>query len=109
LKNTLLDFKQHQNYDKVYKSLLECDYLRNIVNRKSKLHQAALKEHITRYLRWLHKDSGFNIEACHRYSMEGQVGAKVIATKHWSKGGSKSVFLSEGLTFEPFQESTSQT
>ena len=66
LKNTLLDFKQHQNYEKVYKSLLECDYLKNIVNRKSKLHQTALKEHITRYLRWLHKDSGFNIEACHR-------------------------------------------
>ena len=86
LKNTLLDFKQHQSYDKVYKSLLECDYLKNIVNRKSKHHQAGFKEHITRYLRWLHKDSGFNIEACHRYSMEGQVGAKVIATKHWSKG-----------------------
>lgn len=86
LKNTLLDFKQHQSYDKVYKSLLDCDYLKNIVNRKSKHHQAGFKEHITRYLRWLHKDSGFNIEACHRYSMEGQVGAKVIATKHWSKG-----------------------
>ena len=88
LKNTLLDFKQHQSYDKVYKSLLECDYLKNIVNRKSKHHQAGFKEHITRYLRWLHKDSGFNIEACHRYSMEGQVGAKVIATKQWSKGES---------------------
>jgi len=86
LRNTLLEFKKHQNYEKVYKSLLECDYLKNIVNRKSKLHQASLKEHITRYLRWLHKDSGFNIEACHRYSMEGQVGAKVISTKHWSKG-----------------------
>jgi len=86
LKNTLIDFRKHQNYERVYKSLLECDYLKNIVNRKSKLHQAALKEHITRYLRWLHKDSGFNIEPCHRYSLEGQMGAKVVATKHWSKG-----------------------
>ena len=67
LKNTLIEFRKHQNYERVYKSLLECDYLKNIVNRKSELHQAALKEHITRYLRWLHKDSGFNIEPCHRY------------------------------------------
>jgi len=86
LKNTLIEFRKHQNFERVYKSLLECEYLKNIINRKSKLHQAAMKEHITRYLRWLHKDSGFNIEPCHRYSLEGQMGAKVVATKHWSKG-----------------------
>jgi len=86
LKTTALDFRHHQNYDKAFKNLLECDWLKNLVNRKSKLHQTALKEHIIRYLRWLDRDSGFNIEACHRYSLEGQMGAKVVATKHWSKG-----------------------
>ena len=84
LKNTLLDFKQHQSYDKVYKSLLECDYLKNIVNRKSKHHQAGFKEHITRYLRWLHKDSGFNIEACHIYKARKKAKRKWITKEDLS-------------------------
>jgi len=86
LKTVALEFRHHQNYEKAYKRLLECDWLKTLVNRKSKLHQTALKEHVIRYLRWLDRDSGFNIEACHRYSLEGQMGAKVVATKHWSKG-----------------------
>lgn len=86
LKTVVNQFKQHQNYEKAYKQLLQCDWLRTFNNRKSKLHQAALKEHILRYLRWFDRDSGFSLEACHRYSLEGQMGAKVVATKHWSKG-----------------------
>jgi len=86
LKTTVLDFQVHQNYEKAYKQLLTCDWLKNLNNRKSKHHQAALKDHIMRYLRRFDREAGFNIESCHRYSMEGQMGAKVVATKHWSKG-----------------------
>ena len=106
-----------QNYEKAYKQLLTCDWLKNLKNRMSKHHQASLKDHIMRYLRRFNRDAGFNIESCHRfdawktpistnilltyifliptlvhlhfdcrYSMEGQMGAKVVATKHWSKG-----------------------
>jgi len=86
LKSTVLDFQTHQNYEKAYKQLLTCDWLKNLKNRMSKHHQASLKDHIMRYLRRFNRDAGFNIESCHRYSMEGQMGAKVVATKHWSKG-----------------------
>ena len=66
LKSIVTNFKVHQNYDKAYKQLLQCDWFRNFNNRKSKTHQAALKEHILRYLRWFDRDAGFSIEACHR-------------------------------------------
>ena len=35
-------------------------------SRKTKHQQAALKDHIMRYLRRFHRDAGFNIESCHR-------------------------------------------
>ena len=84
LKSTVLDFQTHQvtdsccscrisfshltpqNYEKAYKQLLACDWLKNLNNRKSKHHQAALKDHIMRYLRRFDRDAGFNIESCHR-------------------------------------------
>ena len=50
----------------LYKQLLACDWLKNLNNRKSKHHQAALKDHIMRYLRRFDRDAGFNIESCHR-------------------------------------------
>ena len=55
-----------QDYEKAYKQLLACDWLKNLNNRKSKLHQAALKDHIMRYLRRFNRDAGFSIESCHR-------------------------------------------
>ena len=84
LKSTVLDFQTHQvmisesycplitinpipqNYEAAYNQLLACNWLKNLVKVKSKQQQAALKEHIFRYLRRFHKDAGFNIESCHR-------------------------------------------
>lgn len=86
MKSAVQEFQRHQNHTKTWKQLMECEWLKNLYNRKSKNHQQALREHVFRYLQWFQRDSGFNIESCHRYSMEGQMGARVVATKHWSKG-----------------------
>eukprot|EP00095_Tigriopus_kingsejongensis_P010698 snap_masked-scaffold179_size282488-processed-gene-0.6 protein:Tk10698 transcript:snap_masked-scaffold179_size282488-processed-gene-0.6-mRNA-1 annotation:"histone-lysine n-methyltransferase suv4-20" len=86
LKETIDRFLLHQNYERAYQELQECDWFLQTTRRRAKIWQFALKEHVFRYLRMFDKNSGFLIFPCHRYSMEGKVGAKLCATKHWTKG-----------------------
>lgn len=81
LQQLIVDFKTHNQYEKVYSKLTDfvpASFL-------TKARQGPFKDHIFRYLRMFDKEAGFQVMRCDRYSMEGNVGAKICATKKWYK------------------------
>jgi len=85
-KSVVTKFRTHQDYEKAYTQLMGCEWFVSMTRRRSKIWQKGLKEHIFRFLTVFDKESGFIIEPCHRYSMEGRIGAKIVSTKKWVPG-----------------------
>lgn len=46
LKQAVIDFIDHQDYDKAYKQLTSSDYVWNFLSNKSKQQQMNVKEHV---------------------------------------------------------------
>ncbi|XP_037934875.1 histone-lysine N-methyltransferase Suv4-20 [Teleopsis dalmanni] len=85
LKSIVDEFIQTQSYDVAVRKVFSGPWIPRSYKNKSKILLKRLHDHILRYLRVFDKDSGFVIEACYRYSLEGQKGAKISSTKRWAK------------------------
>lgn len=83
LKPVIDKFIKNQNMKMAFASLWNEKYIPSRLFKDS--YKKLVKDHIERYMGIFNKDSGFKIDPCHRYSLENNVGAKVIATKYWNK------------------------
>lgn len=79
-------FRSHQDYERAFADISAVGWWSKVTGKRSKLWQAALKEHVFRYLKIFDKKSGLLIAPCRRYSPEDFVGAKICSTRAWSKG-----------------------
>ncbi|XP_074660700.1 uncharacterized protein LOC141913140 [Tubulanus polymorphus] len=84
-KSIVAQFIKDQLYEKAFKSLTNNEMMQTFVSTKTKLQQRTFKQHVFRYLRMFDRNAGFTIKPCARYSMEGNIGGKICATKEWFK------------------------
>lgn len=54
-------------------------------NIKTPRMQKIIRQHIVNFLRMFDSQSGYEIQSCYRYSLEGKCGARLCATKKWRK------------------------
>ncbi|KAL4224912.1 hypothetical protein ACF0H5_015608 [Mactra antiquata] len=84
-KTIMQRFKTHQQYEKAYREMLSVDTVRTFLSNKAENEHDLFNDHIYRYLKMFDKNSGFEIQTCDRYAMEGHLGGKICATREWKK------------------------
>ncbi|XP_043228742.1 histone-lysine N-methyltransferase KMT5B-like isoform X1 [Amphibalanus amphitrite] len=84
---TIIDaFCSDQDYQLAHKRLFRSNALQQLLAfYNHRVNMDDLREHVLKFLAVLSEDSGVALEVCTRYSMEDNAGARVCATRPWSR------------------------
>ena len=82
----LKNIKKDRDTERAIDHLLSSERAKEVTVDMDEEEMGELSAHIQKYLRSLIEEAGFSFHPESRYSMERHQGAKVLATKSWSKG-----------------------
>ncbi|XP_037087316.1 histone-lysine N-methyltransferase Suv4-20-like [Pollicipes pollicipes] len=86
LQNIILAFVKDQNYQDAYRRLYHSEAMSQLlVFFKHRVNRDDLQDHVMKFLAVLSAESGVTIMGCTRYSLEDNAGARVCATRSWSR------------------------
>ncbi|MCP9266322.1 Histone-lysine N-methyltransferase Suv4-20 [Dirofilaria immitis] len=86
LKSILKKYKENQELCTAIQSIFHVNVVARFLKRRTLKQQLAFRDHLLRFMRMFSNDSGFTVQACHRYKTENRLGGMLIATRSWQKG-----------------------
>ncbi|VBB26854.1 unnamed protein product [Acanthocheilonema viteae] len=86
LKNILRKYKEDQDLCTAIWEIFHVNIVTRFLKRRTLKQQFAFRDHLLRFMQMFSNDSGFTVQACHRYKTENRLGGMLVATKSWQKG-----------------------
>ena len=86
LANIVKSVKKKQDISRALVELRSCEWMTEVTANMDEAENTELDEHLMKYMIGLTDEGGFILASETRYSLEGHQGAKVLATKGWSRG-----------------------
>ncbi|KJH50423.1 SET domain protein [Dictyocaulus viviparus] len=79
-------FRKSNNFSQALLQFFSLRSVKDFIHRLSLQKQAALRDHVVRFLNVFSSKAGFTIDICSRYAAEQNMGAKLVATRYWQRG-----------------------
>uniref|UniRef100_A0A0K0DE29 Histone-lysine N-methyltransferase n=1 Tax=Angiostrongylus cantonensis TaxID=6313 RepID=A0A0K0DE29_ANGCA len=79
-------FRESNNFAQALLHFFSLRSVKDFIQRLTLQKQAALRDHIVRFLNVFCSKAGFTIDICSRYAAEQNMGAKLVATRFWQRG-----------------------
>ncbi|VDM66362.1 unnamed protein product, partial [Strongylus vulgaris] len=81
--NIMREFRQTNNFSLALIEFFSLRSVKDFLSRLTLQKQIEFRDHMVRFLNVFSAKAGFTIDTCSRYAAEQNMGAKLIATRHW--------------------------